>query len=142
MNTFCVIAVLLCLNAAYSQELSIHDCSTGTSIFSIDSLIIFPKYPLPNENATIQYAYNAPLEITSGTSKYMCTLNGLTVFSETYSLCSDEACPITVGTHDYTYSFQIPSIAGKAVCRIEWLSDTAEQLLCIETIIKSSYFRF
>jgi hypothetical protein len=117
-------------------QLTVRECSLGSSIFTINNLEVSPLYPLPNENATLYYAYTAPVEITSGLNTYLCTLNGLTVFDDSYSLCSGTTCPITIGKHDNTSIFVVPSVSGKLVCRTEWLSDKSDTLLCLEVIIK------
>lgn len=125
----------LFLAAATAAAVTVKDCSSGGSVFDVVSLSFSPDTPVGGQNGTLHSVYSVPEEITAGTTKYSCTLNGLPVYSETVDLCSQTACPIGVGTHDDYSTSEVPAVSGKVSCTIDWRSTDNRQLLCIQTIM-------
>ena len=117
---------------ANANTVAVSDCGT-TPLLTITDLSFSPTAPIPGQNGTLFTHYEVPSEITAGVAKYTCTLNGFPVLSDTYDLCTQTKCPITVGHHDDTSESAIPDVKGTIVCKIKWETTTAEELLCIQT---------
>ena len=124
--------LLLGLAANTTNTVTVSECGVNP-ILKITELAFTPTAPIPGQNGTLFTHYDVPYEITAGTAKYTCTLNGLPVLSETYDLCTQTACPITAGHHDDKSESAIPDVAGTIVCKIKWETESAAQLLCIQT---------
>ena len=118
--------------ALYNNSVAVTDCNTA-SILKITALSFSPDAPESGQNGTLSTHYDVPYEITKGTAKYTCTLNGLPVLSETYDLCTQTTCPITVGHHDDTSESAVPTVSGTLSCKIKWEDEAAQSLLCIQT---------
>ena len=127
-----MIALLLII--AVQALTSVDNCDTQ-SLFKIYNLTMSPSAPVANQNATLYTDYEVFEEIKTGTATYACTLNGIPVLSEKYDICTQTACPITVGLHNDTSIIQVPSITGTLVCKIKWVDSANRQLLCIQTKI-------
>jgi len=123
--------LLLVLTTA-TNTVSVSDCGANP-ILKITDLSFSPTEPIPGQNGTLFTHYDAPYEITAGIAKYTCTLNGFPVLSDTYDLCTQTKCPITVGHHDDTSESEIPNVKGTIVCKIKWETEKTEELLCIQT---------
>ncbi len=124
--------------ASVATSIALKDCSSGKSFFKVKSLDFTPVNPVPGQNGTLHSLYEVPMSIEAGIAKYSCTLNGLPVFSETYDLCSQTACPITGGTHDDYSTSAVPDTTGKVSCTIDWRDTAGAQLLCIQMIMSLS----
>ena len=118
-----------------AAAVTVKDCSSGNSVFDAISLSFSPDVPVGGQNGTLHSVYSVPEEITDGSAKYTCALNGLPVYSETFDLCSQTACPIGVGKHDDYSTSAVPAVSGKVSCTIDWRSTDNRQLLCIQTIM-------
>jgi hypothetical protein len=127
--------VFLAYVAAAIGAVTVKDCSSGSSVFDVISLSFSPDVPVGGQNGTLHSVYSVPEEITAGSAKYSCALNGLPVYSETFDLCSQTACPIGTGTHDDFSTSEVPAVSGKVSCTIDWRSTDNRQLLCIQTIM-------
>jgi hypothetical protein len=114
---------------------TVKDCSAGSSFFKIQSLSFSPDTPVGGQNGTLHSVYEVPMTVAAGTTKYSCSLNGLPVYSETFDLCSQTACPITGGVHDDYSTSEVPAVSGKVSCTIDWRDTAGSQLLCIQTIM-------
>lgn len=135
MRCFVFLASLCALALQSVAGVTVKDCSSGTSFFKVQSLSFSPDVPIAGQNGTLHSVYEVPMTITGGTTKYSCSLNGLPVFSETYDLCSQTACPITAGVHDDYSISEVPAVSGKVGCQIDWRDTAGSQLLCIQTVM-------
>jgi uncharacterized membrane protein YgcG len=126
---------LSAVSAVVGTSVTLKDCSAGNSFFKIKSLDFTPVAPVPGQNGTLHTLYDVPMTVSAGTTKYSCTLNGLPVFSESYDLCSQTACPITGGTHDDYSTSAVPDTTGKVSCTIDWRDTAGTQLLCIQMVM-------
>lgn len=124
-----MIRALLLFAAAAANIVS--DCGVRP-ILKITDLSFSPLVPVAGQNGTLSTHYDVPYEITAGIAKYTCTLNGFPVLSESQDLCTQTACPITVGHHDDTSESAIPDVTGTIVCKIKWETAAAEDM-CIQT---------
>jgi hypothetical protein len=115
-----------------ANTVAVSDCGVHP-ILKITDLSFSPTAPIPGQNGTLFTHYEVPYEITAGVAKYTCTLNGFPVLSDTYDLCTQTKCPLTVGHHDDTSESAIPDVKGTIVCKIKWETEKAEELLCIQT---------
>jgi len=121
--------------ATATASVTVKDCSSGTSFFKVQSLSFSPDIPVGGQNGTLHSIYEVPMTVTGGNTKYSCTLNGLPVYSETFDLCTQTACPVTAGVHDDFSISEVPSVSGKVSCIIDWRDSANTQLLCIQTIM-------
>lgn len=121
--------------AATLGAVTVKDCSSGDSVFDAISQSFSPDVPVGGQNGTLHSVYSVPEVIDAGTVKYSCALNGLPVYSETFDLCSQTACPIGIGRHDDYSTSEVPAVSGKVSCTIDWRSTNNRQLLCIQTIM-------
>lgn len=121
--------------AAAAAGVTVKDCGSGNSFFKVRSLSFSPDVPIKGQNGTLHSVYEVPMEITAGTTKYVCALNGLPVYNEQFDLCSQTACPIAPGVHDDYSTSEVPAVSGKVSCTIDWRDSAGSQLLCIQTIM-------
>jgi hypothetical protein len=126
---------LSAVSAMCATSVTLKDCSAGNSFFKIKSLDFTPVAPVPGQNGTLHTLYEVPMTVSAGKAKYSCTLNGLPVFSESYDLCSQTACPITGGTHDDYSTTAVPDTTGKVSCTIDWRDTAGTQLLCVQMVM-------
>lgn len=127
--------LLFLASIAALSAVTVKDCSSGASVFDVTSLSFSPDTPVGGQNGVLHTVYSVPEEITAGTTKYSCNLNGLPVYSETFDLCSQTTCPIGLGSHDDFSTSEVPAVSGKVSCTIDWRSTDNRQLLCIQTIM-------
>jgi len=123
---------LVAVVASVTNTVTVTDCGVKPAL-KITALSFSPSAPVAGQNGTLSTSYDVPYEITQGVAKYTCTLNGFPVLSDTYDLCTQTACPITVGHHDDTSESAIPDVKGTIVCKIKWTTVAEEELLCIQT---------
>lgn len=141
MTLFAILTALAAVASAAASTVTVSDCSKGTSVFKVKSLDFSPVNAIPGQNGTLHSLYDVSVAVDAGTSKYSCTLNGLPVYSETFDLCTQTACPITAGTHDDYSTSQVPDSNGKVKCTIDWRDTANKQLLCIDMVILYSLRR-
>lgn len=115
-----------------ANTVAVSDCGADP-ILKITDLSFSPSAPIAGQNGTLSTHYDVPYEISAGTAKYTCTLNGFPVLSDTYDLCTQTVCPVVVGHHDDTSESPIPDVKGTIVCKIKWETEAADELLCIQT---------
>lgn len=130
--------LLLGLGAAYAvsqSSVTVSDCAPG-SLFKLTDLAFTPSSPTPGQTGTLLTSFSAPVAVESGKTHYTCTLNGLPVYDETFDLCSQTACPISVGVHNEKSASAIPDTTGKVVCKISWRDSVDKELLCIQMVMK------
>lgn len=137
MNTRPCLWVLFATIVAAQNSATITNCDT-TSIFQVQSLDIQPAVPAVGENISMTFVYDAPEEIVDGIAQYSCSYNGLP-YSSSKPLCTQTACPITIGRHTEFSTSSYSGLSGKLVCTIEWLSlDNTKTFLCAKSTIKLS----
>lgn len=129
-------AVLLTLvSVAFAANtITLKDCG-ASPLFTIHSLDFAPSAPVPGQNGTLHTVYSVPSEVSAGTVKYSCALNGLPIYSESFDLCSQTTCPVTAGVHDDFSTSEVPNTSGKVSCTIDWRGSEGAQLLCIQMIM-------
>lgn len=125
--------LFLGLLAATSASVKVTDCSSGTSVFKVDALSFAPDSPVGGQNGTLHAVYEVPSEYNAGIVKYAFTINGLPVYDESFDICTQTKCPITVGTHDDYSTSEVPAVSGKVVGKILWTDTSDNTLLCIQT---------
>jgi hypothetical protein len=130
--------IVAAFGALSASQAVVKDCGAGSSLFTIKNLDFSPSLPVPGQNGTLHSIYEVPTEITSGTSRYSCTLNGIPVYDEKVDLCTQTACPIVMGTHDDYSISQVPDTTGKVSCKIDWRSPAGNQLMCIQMVLTLS----
>lgn len=125
--------LFLGLIAATTASVKVTDCSSGTSVFKVDALGFAPDSPVGGQNGTLHAVYEVPSEYNAGIVKYSFTINGLPVYDESFDICTQTKCPITVGTHDDYSTSEVPAVSGKVVGKILWTDTSDNTLLCIQT---------
>ena len=107
------------------------NCNTG-SVFKVDQIAV--EYQAPPINSTLIVAYTVPSVIEDGLATYTCTLNGFPVINEKVPLCQETKCPIEVGFHNDSSSFQTGLASGTLSCNLKWLAPDSSVLRCIKII--------
>jgi len=133
-----IAAVLFGLNNTVSN--SVKDCSAGNSLvkFVSGSLLPDPVVPGQDSSITLNLEIPAGCYIDAGTAKYSFSFNGIPFSPTTEDLCSDIACPLGPGPYTNTTTSTYPTgVNGKIVTRIEWLTLSNEQLLCVDVTAKT-----
>jgi len=110
------------------------NCNTASQ-FHVEQINV--EYNLPPINSTLAVAYTVPTPVQDGTATFVCTLNGFPVINEQTPLCQETVCPIEVGFHNDTSSFQTGLASGTLSCSIKWLATDASVLRCIKIVEKS-----
>jgi len=105
------------------------------SVFKIDQIAV--EYQVPPINSTLIVAYTVPSVIEDGLATYTCTLNGFPVINEQAPLCQETKCPIEVGFHNDSSSFQTGLASGTLSCSLKWLAPDSSVLRCIKIVEKS-----
>jgi hypothetical protein len=133
-----IAAVLFGLNNTVSN--SVKDCSAGKSLlaFKSGSLLPDPVVPGVDSYITLNLEIPAGCYVDAGIAKYSFSFNGIPFAPTTEDLCSDVACPLTEGPYTNTTTSVFPvGVNGKIVTRIEWLTPSNEQLLCVDVTAKT-----
>lgn len=134
--------VLLALSTLFAvTSAQVTDCSSGKSVFTINSQDFQPNPPIVGENATLWIDYTVPdgVEVNSGTAKYSFSLNGIPFQPTTEDLCTQIPCPQVPGTFNLTSAdIWNGGVSGKIVSKIEWFDDSKNLLLCSQTVMRIS----
>jgi hypothetical protein len=126
---------------------------------------LYPTSLTVGKDASIYLSYNAPYEVTSGTTKTTFNFNGVPYPEMDGALCSDQlfhsstygddgdvvpsnvfdieryyqlgavACPIIVGIHSSNDSFAVPNMDGELKSKVEWFSESGTLLLCLKFLL-------
>ena len=126
-----LLAAFSMLCTVIASSVSVKDCAPG-SPFRISEVDFSPANPVAGQNGTLHTVYDVPAEVTGGSARYTCSLNGLPVYDETLDLCSQTTCPIVAGTHDDHSISAVPSTSGKVSCKINWSNTAGSQLMCVQ----------
>ena len=121
------------LRSVVSQPIATN-CNTG-SVFKVDQVSVV--YEAPPVNSTLIVSYTVPSVVTDGTATFLCTLNGFPVINEQAPLCQETKCPIEVGFHNDSNSFQTGLASGTLSCTTKWLAPDSSVLRCVKVVEKS-----
>jgi hypothetical protein len=121
------------LRSAVSQPIA-PNCNTA-SIFKVDQVSVV--YEAPPINSTLIVSYTVPSVVLEGTATFVCTLNGFPVINEQTLLCQDTPCPIEVGFHNDSNSFQTGLASGTLSCTTKWLAPDSSVLRCVKVVERS-----
>ena len=128
-----VLAVkMLILMFIASAFASVSLCDKDT-LFNINSMTLNPSdKAVPGEIVTLNVNYTTPVLVTAGTSKTTIRYHGFPLPPYKDSICNMIACPITPGTHTFTYQLQYPySLPGRTKTNIIWYDSNATTLMCL-----------
>ena len=130
--------VSLALVAYALSSSGVSDCGNGNSLFQITKLTLDPPSTvMAGQNVSLGLVYNSPQVITNGTVKNSVTYNFIPLSPTVSNLCDSTDCPITVGQHDGSSSYPMPTgLSGSLKSQIVWYDDAGNQLLCIEMALK------
>ncbi len=96
---------------------------------------------LPQTDYTLFLDAELSKEITSGTSNYAVTLNGIPFSPSTEDLCneinkSNITCPLKVGHLESQSKGTIPTgVSGKVIIKNQWFNQYNERILCLQFTI-------
>jgi hypothetical protein len=130
--------VSLALVAYALSSSGVSDCGNGNSLFQITKLTLDPPSSvMAGQNVSLGLIYNSPQTVYNGTVKNSVTYNFIPLSPTVSSLCDSTDCPITVGQHDGSSSYPMPTgLSGNLKSQIVWYDDAGTQLLCIEMSLK------
>ena len=130
---FKALLAALLLRSAVSQPIATN-CNTA-SVFKVDQVSVV--YEAPPINSTLIVSYTVPSVVMEGTATFVCTLNGFPVINEQTPLCQDTPCPIEVGFHNDSNSFQTGLASGTLSCTTKWLAPDSSVLRCVKVVERS-----
>ena len=130
---FKALLAALLLRSAVLQPIATN-CNTA-SVFKVDQIAV--EYQAPPINSTLIVSYTVPSLVTEGTATFVCTLNGFPVINEQTPLCQDTACPIEVGFHNDSNSFQTGLASGTLSCTTKWMAPDSSVLRCVKVVERS-----
>lgn len=116
---------------------TVSDCGKDKSLFQLQEQSFTPSPPLANQEYNYWFSYIVPpdVSISSGSSEYSITLNGIPFPSTVDDLCSQTSCPKTSGTYNESSHAVWPSdISGKVVLKLSWFDEQKNLLLCSQVI--------
>jgi hypothetical protein len=130
--------VSLALVAYALSSSGVSDCGNGNSLFQMTNLNLDPPSTvMAGQNVSLSLLYNSPKVIANGTIKTSVTYNFIPFTPIVSNLCDSVNCPISVGQHDGSSSYPMPTgLSGSLKSQIVWYDDAGNQLLCIEMALK------
>jgi hypothetical protein len=114
---------------------TLKDCSSGTSIFSVNSMSLDPPNPAPGDRVAFFLDYSVPTSttVTDGTARYEVNYNFIPLSPTIQPLCSNIPCPLGPGRYtNTTYSTWPTGLSGSIRTRMAWLDPSGTMLLCTE----------
>ena len=114
---------------------TLKDCSSGTSIFSVNSMSLDPPNPAPGDRVAFFLDYSVPTSttVTDGTARYEVNYNFIPLSPTIQPLCSNIPCPLGPGRYtNTTYSIWPTGLSGSIRTRMAWLDPSGTMLLCTE----------
>lgn len=114
---------------------TLKDCSSGTSIFSLNSMSLDPPNPAPGDRVAFFLDYSVPTSttVTDGTARYEVNYNFIPLSPTIQPLCSNIPCPLGPGRYtNTTYSTWPTGLSGSIRTRMAWLDPSGTMLLCTE----------
>jgi len=114
---------------------TLKDCSSGTSLFTVNMMSLDPPNPAPGQQVgfTLDYSVPPSTVITDGTARYETTYNFIPLAPTIQPLCSNIPCPLESGRYlNTTYSMWPTGLSGTIMTRMKWLDPTGTMLICTE----------
>jgi len=120
----------------------VKDCNV-TSIFRPTELGLTPDPPVVGQPVHLTVRFDNPgPAITDGTVITSVTLNFIPFSPTREPLCTNTACPLVSGPNDRSTVSTWPSgINGNLVTKSVWNSVEGDNLLCIQTSVKTMHGR-
>lgn len=114
---------------------SIKSCG---GLFTIQQLGLEPPdKTVGGTNVSLTLYYTSPVEVTGGSVKNSMSYNFIPISPTITDLCQNTACPITIGPHDGSSWYTMPSgLSGTITSRILWTDTAGTQLLCLDMSLK------
>ena len=118
-----------------SASASLKSCG---GLFTIQQLGLDPPdKAVGGANVSLTLYYTSPLEVTGGSVKNSMTYNFIPLSPIVTDLCQNTQCPITIGSHDGSSWYTMPSgLTGTITSRILWADTAGTQLLCLDMSLK------
>jgi hypothetical protein len=114
---------------------TLKDCSSGTSVFTVNTMSLDPPNPAPGQQVgfTLDYTVPPSTVVTDGTARYEMTYNFIPLAPTIQPLCSNIPCPLESGRYlNTTYSMWPTGLSGTIMTRMKWLDTTGTILICTE----------
>lgn len=114
---------------------TLKDCSSGTSVFTVNTMSLDPPNPAPGQQVgfTLDYTVPPSTVVTDGTARYEMTYNFIPLAPTIQPLCSNIPCPLESGRYlNTTYSMWPTGLSGTIMTRMKWLDTTGTMLICTE----------
>ncbi len=130
---------LLLVALAAAAPPTVKDCSSGTSVFTVNAASLVPADPIPGQNVTLHLEYTVPpgVTVTGGQSTFAITYNFIPFSPTVEPLCQDIPCPLGPGSYsNNTVSMWPSGLSGTVVSTLKWQDTDANQLLCISITAK------
>jgi hypothetical protein len=114
------------------------DCSAGTSVFKYGTASLTPDPLVRGQDATLSVSCTIPdgVTVTSGSTEYSLTYNGIPFSPTVEDLCSQVECPMKAGPYSNSTRSVFPDVSGKIVTRMKWFDEKKQLLYCLETTVK------
>jgi hypothetical protein len=131
--------LLLLVALAEAATPTVKDCSSGTSVFTVNAASLVPADPIPGQNVTLHLEYTVPpgVTVTGGQSTFAITYNFIPLSPTVEPLCQDIPCPLGPGSYsNNTVSMWPSGLSGTVVSTLKWQDTDAKQLLCISITAK------
>lgn len=131
-----LVALALCVSLASAQS-TWNYCANAPTILSVTSVTLNPDPPVLGTDDTVTLVGNVNETITGGNINLVITYYGISVFSNSYAVCSSIACPFAPGaiTASIVVSgTSLPPIAppGNYVGTATFVDQNGTELTCVE----------
>jgi len=126
-------ALLLALSASYFIA-NVKDCSSGTSLFILNSAVVMPDTPKAGDNVSLTIDYTVPtnMTVTDGTAEFAITYAFIPITPTIEPLCANVACPVVAGRYTNESISVWPSgISGTVTTQMKWYNTGHDLLLCV-----------
>ena len=113
---------------------TVKDCSSGSSLFALNSASVTPGTPMAGDQVLLSIDYTVPqgLTVTNGTSEYSVTYNFLPFTPVVEPLCANVPCPLLAGSYKNDSLSTWPSgLSGTIVTQMKWYDLDRDLLLCV-----------
>lgn len=113
---------------------SVKDCSSGSSLFTLNSASVTPDIPVAGDQVQLSIDYTVPegLTVTDGTSEYAVTYNFMPFAPTIEPLCANVPCPLLAGSYKNDSVSTWPSgLSGTIVTQMKWYDLDRDLLLCV-----------
>lgn len=125
---------MLRMMMALTTLVNVKDCGSSGDIAQYLSGSFEPIPPVANQNATLSFTYNLKQDVTDGTATYSYNINYIPFPDDVFPLCTQTACPLTIGQHTETSTDLFPSgVSGRIVNTIRWADQNGDPILCVQT---------